>query len=103
MKHPSLGAVLIAVALASWMGKSITFHDQFTYAGVVLGAGTGAIIGVAAGNVLAGAAIGSPIGMIAGYLIGDSLRRAQEREVVKRGQGGPAGAADGKNAEVAQK
>ncbi len=103
MKRTSLGAVLIAVALASWVGNSITFRDQFTGAGVALGAGTGAIIGAAAGNVMAGAAIGGPIGMIAGYLIGDSLRRAQERDVVKRGQGGSSGAADSKNAEVAQR
>jgi uncharacterized protein YcfJ len=103
MKRTSLGAVLIAVALASWVGNGITFHDQFTCAGVALGAGTGAIIGAAAGNPMAGAAIGGPIGMIAGYLIGDSLRRAQEHDVVKRGQGGSSGAADSKNAEVAHR
>ncbi len=103
MNRTSLGAVLIAVALASWIGNGITFRDQFTYAGVALGAGTGAIIGAAAGNTVAGAAIGGPIGTIAGYLIGNSLRRALERDVVKRGQGGSSGAVDRKNAEVARR
>src|SRR5262249_21069747 len=97
MKRTSLGVILIALTLAGWMSNKITFGEEFVYGGGVLGAGTGAIIGAAAGKTVAGAVIGAPVGVIAGYLIEDSLRKALEGNVARKGKGKSSVEVDSKN------
>jgi hypothetical protein len=103
MKRTSLSVMLIALTLAVGMRHKITFGEEFVYGGGVLGAGTGAIIGAAAGKMVAGVAIGGPVGIIAGYLIGDSLRKALDGNVAKKGRGESSVEAGSKNTEVAQR
>lgn len=66
------------------MKSPVTLSEEFIYGGGVFGMGTGAIIGATAGNTVAGVAIGGPVGVIAGYFIGDSLKRALESNVAKK-------------------
>ena len=103
MKRMSLSVMLIVLALAGWMGSNTIMNVEFVYGGGALGAGTGAIIGAAAGNTVAGAAIGGPVGAIAGYLIGESLRRALDSNVAKQGRSESSVEADSENTEVARR
>ncbi len=103
MKRMSLSVMLIAIALAGWVRSKVTLGEEFVYGGGALGAGTGAIIGAAAGNTVAGAAIGGPVGAIAGYLIGESLRRALDSNVAKQGRSESSVEADSENTEVARR
>jgi hypothetical protein len=88
MKRAGLGLLLIVLVLAGWMREVSSPSRNFVYGGGVLGVGTGAIIGAAAGNVAAGAAVGGPVGLVAGYFIGESLRKALESKETKRGGNG---------------
>ncbi|HEV8712809.1 MAG TPA: glycine zipper domain-containing protein [Candidatus Binatia bacterium] len=97
MKRTSLGIILLAIALAIWARNEVTSYDEFVYGGGVLGVGTGAIIGAAAGDTVAGAVIGGPVGVLAGYFISDRLRKALDSNVAKRGRTESFVAADGKN------
>jgi gas vesicle protein len=54
---------------------------------------------VAAGHAMAGVAIGGPVGAVAGYFIGDSLKRALESDVVKKPKNESFVTAGGKNTE----
>lgn len=103
MKRKSLVVMLLAIALAGWVRSKVTLGEEFVYGGGALGAGTGAIIGAAAGNTVAGAAIGGPVGAIAGYLIGESLRRALDSNVAKQGRSESSVEADSENTEVARR
>ena len=98
MKRTGLGIIVLAIALAIWARNEVTFYDEFVYGGGVLGVGTGAIIGAAAGDTVAGAVIGGPVGAIAGYFISDSLRKALDSNVAKRSRNESFVTADGKNA-----
>ena len=103
MKRTSLGVILLALTLAGWMSNKITGGEEFVYGGGVLGAGTGAIIGAAAGKTVVGAVIGGPVGIIAGYLIEDSLRKALEGNVARKSSGESAVEAGSNNTEVVQR
>ena len=103
MKRTSLGVIVIALTLAGGLSRKIPFGEEFVYGGGALGAGTGAIIGAAAGKTVTGAVIGGPVGVIAGYFIGDSLRKALEGNVVRKGRGESAVEAGSKKTEVAQR
>ena len=98
-----LGAMLIATVLAGWAGGPFTTSEQYTYGGGALGAGTGAIIGVASGSPATGVVIGGPLGAIVGYLIGDSLCRALDASVAKKSRGGSFSEADSGSGEVVQR
>lgn len=99
MKRIHLGIILLAITLAVWVGNAVTIDDEFVYGGGVLGVGTGAIIGAAAGNPVTGAAIGGPVGVVAGYFISNSLRKALDSNVAKRGRNESFVESDGKNTE----
>jgi uncharacterized protein YcfJ len=99
VKRTSLGLLLLAIVLVAWMKSRVTLSDEFTYGGGVLGIGTGAIIGAAAGNTVVGVAIGGPVGAIAGYFIGDSLKRALESDVAKKSRNESVVEAGNKNTE----
>jgi uncharacterized protein YcfJ len=99
VKRVRFGLVLLALALMAWTSDKVTFSDEFICGGGVLGVGTGAIIGAAAGNAMAGVAIGGPVGAVAGYFIGDSLKRALESDVVKKPKNESFVTAGGKNTE----
>ena len=99
VKRASLGLILLAIALAAWMKNQVILSDEFIYGGGVLGIGTGAIIGVAAGNTVVGVAIGGPVGALAGYFIGNSLKSALESDVAKKRRHESFVKAGGKNTE----
>ncbi|MBI3798440.1 MAG: hypothetical protein HY268_15945 [Deltaproteobacteria bacterium] len=99
MKRTSFGLTLLAIALVVWMKSPVTLSGEFVYGGGVLGIGTGAIIGAAAGNTMAGMAIGGPVGAIAGYFFEDSLKRALESDVAKRSRNESVVEVGGKNTE----
>ena len=96
-----LSTVLVVIALLGWVGGPRTTSEQFAYGGGALGAGTGVIIGTASGSPAAGAVIGGPVGAVAGYLIGDSLRRALESNVAKKSKNRSPSEADSGSGEVA--
>jgi uncharacterized protein YcfJ len=99
VKRVRFGLILLALALMVWTSDKVIFSDEFICGGGVLGVGTGAIIGAAAGNAMAGVAIGGPVGAVAGYFIGDSLKRALESGVVKKPKDESFVTAGGKNTE----
>ena len=98
-----LGAMLIVTVLAGWVRGPFTTSEQYTYGGGALGAGTGAIIGVASGSPAAGVAIGGPVGVVVGYFIGDSLCKALDTSVAKKSRGGSSSEADSGSGEVVRR
>ena len=54
--------------------------------GGLLGAGTGALVGKAAGNTGAGALLGAGVGALAGAAVGNSEDRREHREAVVQAQ-----------------
>jgi hypothetical protein len=67
-------------ALASVGCSHMSTTDKGVLAGGALGAGTGALVGNAAGNTGAGALIGGALGAIGGGLTGNAIERAEHRE-----------------------
>ena len=68
--------MLVAVLLGGCSGMSYT--EQRTLSGGAIGAGTGALIGAAAGAPGTGAAIGGGAGLLGGYLY-DQYEKSQGR------------------------
>jgi len=71
--------VLMVVALC---GCETTLNETQSgaFAGSALGAGLGAIIGNQTGHAGAGTAIGAGAGALAGGLIGEGIRRTQQKQ-----------------------
>lgn len=66
MKKTVILVIMVAVLLGGCSGMSYT--EQRTLSGGAIGAGTGALIGAAAGAPGTGAAIGGGAGLLGGYL-----------------------------------
>lgn len=76
MKKSIIMVILVAVLLGGCSGMSYT--EQRTLSGSAIGAGSGALIGWAAGNPAAGAAIGGGAGLLGGFLY-DRYEKSQGR------------------------
>jgi hypothetical protein len=74
----ALGGLIL---LSGCYGQPLSTREKGTFAGGILGAGTGAIIGSAVGHPAAGAAIGGALGVGTGMLVGNEL---QNNEVGQR-------------------
>ena len=76
MKKVLILVMVATVTLGACSGMSYT--EQRTLSGGAIGAGSGALIGWAAGNPAAGAAIGAGAGALGGYLY-DQYEKSQGR------------------------
>lgn len=76
MKKAIILVMLVTVLLGACSGMSYT--EQRTLSGGAIGAGTGALIGAAAGAPGTGAAIGGGAGLLGGYLY-DRYEKSQGR------------------------
>ncbi len=76
MKKMLILVIVATVLLGACSGMSYT--EQRTLSGGAIGAGSGALIGWAAGNPAAGAAIGGGAGLLGGYLY-DRYEKSQGR------------------------
>jgi hypothetical protein len=79
---------LLGAALLLACGcESLSHTENGALAGGAIGAGTGALIGHAAGNTGAGALIGAGVGALSGGLIGHAVDKSEERQAVAAAQG----------------
>ena len=76
--------LIAAFALAGCSGQPLSTREEGTLGGGALGAGAGALVGLAVGHPLAGAAIGGALGAGTGYVVGNAL---QNQEITSRQQG----------------
>jgi hypothetical protein len=72
------GAAIITIA--GCYGQPLSTREKGTLAGGAIGAGGGALVGVAVGHPLAGAAIGGVVGAGTGMAIGNSMQNNENRE-----------------------
>jgi osmotically inducible lipoprotein OsmB len=72
-------AIAGAVTLSACSGQPLTTREKGTLGGGAIGAGGGALVGLAVGHPLAGAAIGGVVGAGAGMAIGNSLQNSESR------------------------
>ncbi len=75
-KSMALTLIIVAIFLSGCSGMSYT--EQRTLSGGAIGAGSGALIGWAAGSPAAGAAIGAGAGALGGFLY-DRYEKSQGR------------------------
>ncbi len=76
MKTSVILVMVVAVLLGGCSGMSYT--EQRVLSGGAIGAGSGALIGAAAGSAGTGAAIGGGAGLLGGYLY-DQYQKSQGR------------------------
>jgi len=76
MKKMLILVIVATVLFGACSGMSYT--EQRTLSGGAIGAGSGALIGWAAGNPAAGAAIGGGAGLLGGFLY-DTYEKSQGR------------------------
>ena len=74
------GAVILVLLAALLVGgcSGMSYTEQRTLSGGAIGAGSGALIGAAAGSPGTGAAIGGGAGLLGGYLY-DQYEKSQGR------------------------
>lgn len=72
-------AIAGAVTLSACSGQPLTTREKGTLGGGAVGAGAGALVGLAVGHPLAGAAIGGVVGAGTGMAIGNSLQNSEAR------------------------
>ncbi len=77
MKKILILVMLVAVLLGACAGTD-SYTATRTLGGGAVGAGSGALIGWAAGNPAAGAAIGGGAGLVGGYIY-DQYQKSQGR------------------------
>jgi osmotically inducible lipoprotein OsmB len=63
-----------------------TRREEGTLGGGALGAGAGALVGLAVGHPLAGAAIGGALGAGTGFVVGNSMQNQQASTQQQQGQ-----------------
>jgi uncharacterized membrane protein len=68
---------LVSTALPTVASAQFTETQKGTGVGVLLGAGTGAIIGAAVHHPVAGTFIGAGVGGVGGYAVGHELQQQQ--------------------------
>jgi phage tail tape-measure protein len=79
------GALVIAMsALPAVASAQFTETQKGTGVGVLLGAGTGAIVGAAVHHPVAGTFIGAGIGGVGGYAVGRELQQQQDMNYENR-------------------
>jgi Glycine zipper len=76
-----MGAIGTAPVVAS---AQFTETQKGTGVGVLLGAGTGAIVGAAVHHPIAGTFIGAGIGGVGGYAVGHGLQQQQDMNYENR-------------------
>jgi uncharacterized membrane protein len=76
MKKMLILVMVVVVSVGACSGMSYT--EQRTLSGGAIGAGSGALIGWAAGNPAAGAAIGAGAGALGGFIY-DQYEKSQGR------------------------
>ncbi len=75
----TIGATLALVGTIG-CARPLTTRERTTLGGAAIGAGSGALIGEAAGdNPAAGALIGGAIGTAGGALVGNEIERSRDR------------------------
>jgi len=79
MKTLRLFGMAIVPLVVSCGCSTMSNTDKGTLEGGAIGAGTGAIIGHAAGNTGAGALIGAGVGALSGGLIGHAVDKQEEK------------------------
>jgi osmotically inducible lipoprotein OsmB len=81
----SFRKVFIAIAIAGALtmsacsGQPLSTREKGTLGGGAIGAGGGALVGLAVGHPFAGAAIGGVVGAGVGMAIGNSLQNSENR------------------------
>lgn len=65
--------------MSACSGQPLTTREKGTLGGGAIGAGGGALVGMAVGHPLAGAAIGGVVGAGAGMAVGNSLQNSESR------------------------
>jgi hypothetical protein len=88
-----LGAAALPLVLSCGC-SSMSNTDQGILGGGAVGAGTGAIIGHAAGNTGAGALIGAGVGALTGGLIGHAEDKREQKEAIAAAQAQQIGLTD---------
>jgi osmotically inducible lipoprotein OsmB len=84
----SIRSVIIAIAIAGAVtmsacyGEPLSTREEGTLGGAAVGAGGGALVGMAVGHPLAGAAIGGVVGAGTGMAIGNSMQNSEDRRNV---------------------
>ena len=78
--------LIAAFALAGCSAQPLSTREEGTLGGGALGAGAGAIIGLAVGHPLAGAAIGGALGAGTGFAVGNSMQNQQASTQQQQGQ-----------------
>jgi len=84
-----LGAVFIVAGcfvLTGCSGQPLSTREEGTLGGGALGAGAGALVGLAVGHPLAGAAIGGALGAGTGFVVGNSMQNQQASTQQQQGQ-----------------
>ena len=82
--HP-IRNLFVAIAIAGTLtlsacsGQPLTTREKGTLGGGAVGAGGGALVGLAVGHPLAGAAVGGVVGAGTGMAIGNSLQNSESR------------------------
>jgi uncharacterized protein YcfJ len=76
-------AITGAVTLSVCSGQPLTTREKGALAGGAVGAGGGALVGLAVGHPLAGAAIDGVVGAGAGMAIGNRLQNSERRRNVQ--------------------
>jgi len=72
-------AIAGALTLSACSGQPLTTREKGTLGGGAVGAGGGALVGLAVGHPLAGAAVGGVVGAGTGMAIGNSLQNSESR------------------------
>jgi NAD(P)H-hydrate repair Nnr-like enzyme with NAD(P)H-hydrate dehydratase domain len=74
-----IGAIAVAPAV-SW--AQFTDTEKGTGVGVLVGGGTGAIVGAAVHHPIAGTLIGAGVGGVGGYAVGHHLQQEHDQNVM---------------------
>ena len=84
-KFGVVGAALAALLfIGGCSGQPLSTREKGTGVGVLLGAGTGAIVGAAVHHPVAGTFIGAGIGGVGGYAVGHELQNQQDMNYENR-------------------
>jgi uncharacterized membrane protein YebE (DUF533 family) len=78
--------LIVAFALAGCSGQPLSTREEGTLGGGALGAGAGALVGLAVAHPLAGAAIGGALGAGTGFVVGNSMQNQQASTQQQQGQ-----------------
>jgi Glycine zipper len=72
-------AIAGILTVSACSGEPLTTREKGTLGGGGIGAGGGALVGLALGHPLAGAAIGGVVGAGVGMAVGNSMQNSEDR------------------------